>query len=191
MTRVAPQSPARGLSDEETELWLAVAASVQRRPGSTLPGSLAKPKRAEILDVSTEPAAGPIQQELRRPPPLPTLSPLEQKLRQKLSRGRQAIDAAIDLHGFRQDQAHRILRQFLIGAQAKGARVVLVVTGKGETNMNLLGPTTEGRGILRRMVPLWLALPEFRAMVSGYGEAAQQHGGAGALYVRLRRNRLR
>jgi DNA-nicking Smr family endonuclease len=43
--------------------------------------------------------------------------------------------------------------------------------------------------VLRRVVPHWLRLPELRALVLGFEEAAPQHGGAGALYVRLRRRR--
>jgi DNA-nicking Smr family endonuclease len=57
-----------------------------------------------------------------------------------------------------------------------------VITGKG-------GIVGSGRGALRREVPQWLALPEFRPLVIGFEEAAATHGGAGALYVRIRRSR--
>jgi DNA-nicking Smr family endonuclease len=60
----------------------------------------------------------------------------------------------------------------------------LVVTGKGNTK----GPDSE-RGVLRRQVPEWLSLPEFRALVVGFEQAHIGHGGAGALYVRVRRAR--
>ena len=43
------------------------------------------------------------------------------------------------------------------------------------------------RGVLRRQVPQWLSLPEFRALVVGFEEAHIGHGGEGALYVRVRR----
>lgn len=182
--------PSRGLTDDEIELWLTVTAGIERRPGCVLPARLAKPKQVKVLDAAPEAAALP-GRAARRTPTLPTLAPLERKLRQQLSRGRQAIDAAIDLHGFRQEQAHRTLRHFLAGAQTDGARVVLVVTGKGERHLGLAGPAYEGGGILRRLVPLWLGQPEFRTLVGGYGEASGSHGGAGALYVRLRRIRQR
>jgi len=45
----------------------------------------------------------------------------------------------------------------------------------------------EGRGVLRRQVPLWLALPELRRYVIGFEDAHVGHGGEGALYVRVRR----
>ena len=75
------------------------------------------------------------------------------------------------------------LRAFLRDAHANGHRTVLVITGKGK-----LGAESD-RGVLRRQVPQWLALPEFRALVVGFEEAHIGHGGEGALYVRLRRRR--
>ena len=43
--------------------------------------------------------------------------------------------------------------------------------------------------MLKRQVPMWLALPEFRGLVVGFADAAIGHGGEGALYVRVRRER--
>ena len=89
------------------------------------------------------------------------------------------IDARLDLHGDTQDMAHRRLVGFLADAQARGRRCVLVVTGKGRA----------GAGILRHMVPRWLAEPEVRERLIAYTPARLEHGGAGALYVLLRRLR--
>ena len=102
-----------------------------------------------------------------------------------------AADAALDLHGYRQAEAFEVLRRFLHRAQADGARVVLVVTGKGGRSGSFDGSSPalgagEG-GVLKRSVPLWLSQPDFRMLVIGYEEAAKTHGGSGALYVRLRR----
>ena len=83
-----------------------------------------------------------------------------------------------------QTRAHRALLNFLQHAHHKGFTFVLVITGKGK-----LGSETE-RGVLRRQVPQWLALPEFRMLVVGFEEAHVGHGGEGALYVRVRRARL-
>ena len=87
----------------------------------------------------------------------------------------------------RQDEAHGALIGFLHRSQREGRAVVLVITGKG-------GPGAEGatfaeRGVLRRVVPHWLRLPDLRALVLGFEEASPHHGGTGALYVRLRRRR--
>jgi DNA-nicking Smr family endonuclease len=110
----------------------------------------------------------------------PRLVPIDRRARQKLARGRDAIDARLDLHGRTQAQAHAALARFLRKAQTDGARYVLVVTGKGRD--------PEG-GVLRRQVPLWLEQSEFRSLVVGFDTAHTGHGGEGALYVRVRRRR--
>jgi DNA-nicking Smr family endonuclease len=74
---------------------------------------------------------------------------------------------------------------FLAGAQAQGHRLVLVITGKGRARESW--PAPDERGVLRRLVPQWLALPELRVLVLGFEPAQRTHGGDGALYVRLRR----
>ncbi len=74
---------------------------------------------------------------------------------------------------------------FSARAKARGAKVVLVITGKG-----FRGDAGAGeRGVLRRMVPMWLGLAEFRSYVVSFESASIAHGGEGALYVTLRRLR--
>ena len=67
--------------------------------------------------------------------------------------------------------------------KATAPRFVLVITGKGTRE--------DGgeRGVLKRQVPLWLRLPEFRGYVVGVEDAHIGHGGEGALYVQIRRQR--
>jgi DNA-nicking Smr family endonuclease len=177
--------PARRLSDEEIALWLEVTRGVARRSGSALPkprrAVTEKPAKAEGL---RSPAAPTAPAESRRPA-LPGLAPLEHRARQRLARGNLNIDAAIDLHGMRQQEGHVALHSFLNKAQREGAKIVLVVTGKGE------GRPAEESGVLRRSVPLWLRAPEWRSLIVGFEEATRTHGGAGALYVRMRRHERR
>ncbi|WP_340321995.1 Smr/MutS family protein [Chelatococcus albus] len=120
-------------------------------------------------------------------PKLPPLAPLDRRLRVALKRGTQTVDAKLDLHGLRQAEAHGALVAFLVRARARGARVVLVVTGKGGAPHH--GDPFGERGVLRRLVPQWLCLPDLRSVVLGFEEAGREHGGEGALYVRLRRRR--
>ena len=175
----------RRLSAEEIELWLTVTRGVARRPGS---GSPQLPQDVEFqvseagnnLPKGASAATPPSPVERKAPPPL---APLERRLRQKLARGRAAPDAAIDLHGMRRQEAFVALREFLGRAQIAGARLVLVVTGKGERAAS--GEATPG--ILRNSVPNWLRGAEYHAIVLGFEEASRPHGGRGALYVRLRR----
>jgi DNA-nicking Smr family endonuclease len=105
-----------------------------------------------------------------------------------LAQGRSAIDDTIDLHGMNQAQAHQALRGFLVFSQTRGARLVLVVTGKGEPKASFFPRGFEEPGVLRRLVPHWLQAPELRTIVLGFEEAGRAHGGSGALYVRLRRS---
>ena len=81
------------------------------------------------------------------------------------------------------------LLRFLRNAHARDARLVLVITGKGSIKLGARGEGDRERGVLRRQVPQWLALPEFRSLVLGFEDAHVTHGGEGALYVRLRRAR--
>jgi DNA-nicking Smr family endonuclease len=94
----------------------------------------------------------------------------------------------------RQDEAHSALRGFLSGSQARGLRWVLVITGKGRVlrdemwhDAALFG---EERGVLKRLVPRWLAEADLRQLVVSYTTAALHHGGDGALYIQLRARRI-
>jgi DNA-nicking Smr family endonuclease len=184
----------RSLSDEEHALWSGVARSITplRRPkkhpeppdqaGAAVPSTFVSNPRP--VNRATPPAQKP-----EKPPPL---APLDRRFKQRLANGRTPIDARLDLHGFTQKDAHGALLRFLRGAQAVGAKVVLVVTGKGTPRKPRGGgdyaePTEPG--VLRRQVPMWLSLPEFRPFVVSVEDAHVAHGGQGALYVRLRRAR--
>jgi DNA-nicking Smr family endonuclease len=155
----------------------------------------AKPQAGLLLaetPVAVTPAAAPkpvAPTRISRPPKPdltpPPLAPLGRRERAQLSRGRKEIDARLDLHGMTQPHAHRALSGFLQRAHIDGLTFVLVITGKGRT----VGAESE-RGVLRRQVPLWLNLPEFRTLVVGFEEAHIGHGGEGALYVRIRRSRI-
>jgi DNA-nicking Smr family endonuclease len=178
----------RRLTDEEHALWQGVTRSVaelRRRRTKTLP--------PEADDAPPRDAPKPARQAKPRTPvapPAPAAPPpvaaLDRRLKQRIARGTHAIDARIDLHGMTQAQAHAALARFLRGSQAKGARIVLVITGKGGASRGDFG---EERGVLKRQVPMWLKGAEFRAVVIGFETAGVAHGGEGALYVRLRKPR--
>jgi DNA-nicking Smr family endonuclease len=179
----------RQLSDDERALWTGVARSIVPLRGRQAP---AKPRSA-TPDDTAQPAADPADpvpaaaeappQEAPRQKTSAPLAPLGRRLRQRVARGREPIDGRIDLHGMTQSRAHAALLRFLQRAQADEARIVLVVTGKGTARTDTAGE----RGVLKRQVPLWLGLPEFRSLVVGFEDAHVGHGGQGALYVRLRR----
>ena len=186
-----PASPRRrrGLSEEERALWESVARQVKplRKGRRVLKTQLASPETE--LNATPKSAAPPRQASPRpivppQKPEPPPLAPIGRRERSHLSRGRKEIDARLDLHGMTQMRAHRALFGFLQRAHHDGLTFVLVITGKGK-----MGVESE-RGVLRRQVPQWLSLPEFRSLVVGFEEAHIGHGGEGALYVRVRRARL-
>jgi DNA-nicking Smr family endonuclease len=189
----APPRRRRSLSEEERALWESVAKQIKplrKKPRAAkphvLPTDAATPAAAKIASPpkQTPPARIPRAPKPAPPPAAPPLAPLGRRERSQLSRGRKEIDARLDLHGMTQTRAHRALFGFLQRAHSEGLTFVLVITGKGK-----IGAEFE-RGVLRRQVPQWLSLPEFRSLVVGFEEAHIGHGGEGALYVRVRRSRI-
>ncbi|HZH52647.1 MAG TPA: Smr/MutS family protein [Microvirga sp.] len=179
----------RPLSPEERRLWNQVARSVKPLKGKLPPPEIEpeeRPATAPAPDVVLAPARVPAPPAAKKPA-LPPLAPLERRTKKALRRGTRPVEGVIDLHGMRQDEAHFALVNFLHRAQGSGYGVVLVITGKG--GAAAAGGLFEERGVLRRMVPHWLRLPDLRSLVVGFEEASPQHGGSGALYVRLRRRR--
>lgn len=180
----------RGLTYEDRVLWTTVTKAIKplraeppvdfeaegdaEADEARLPAKSGHPgKRVAKAPASVPPPP-------QKPPPAPPLAPLTRRMKQRVARGKEPIDARLDLHGLTQHEAHGELLRFLRNANVRDARLVLVITGKGRGGEI---------GVLRRQVPHWLAMPEFRALVVGFEDAGVRHGGEGALYIRVRRNR--
>ena len=175
-----PGGKSRRLTESERILWREFTRGIA--PLRSLPmedlATLAEPRTSPApITAPLRPAKPEVPRPKHEPP---SLTPLGRRGRQRVARGRDSIDGRLDLHGLTQVEAHDALLHFLHQAQARGARTVMVITGKGRGG--------EG-GVLKRQVPLWLALPEFRTIVIGFEEAHHRHGGEGALYLRVRRGR--
>ena len=181
----------RDLSPDDRRIWARVTGSV------TPPKSRKAPR--VILDMATpadpgvpltaksasgpKPGPRPAPPTLRPAPPVHAVSRstpevLEPRRQRRLSRERDPIEARIDLHGYGRFQAQDALTAFLMGAQARDYRAVLVITGQGRRG---------GTGVIRASVHEWLQGPALRGVVSGFAAAARRHGGDGAIYVTLRR----
>ena len=106
----------------------------------------------------------------------------------KMKRGKLKPEGRIDLHGMTMAQAHPALVSFILGSQSQGRRLVLVITGKGKDRDDG-GPIPTRYGVLRHQVPQWLALPPLSQAILQVTPAHLKHGGHGAYYVYLRRNR--
>ncbi|MBB4374621.1 DNA-nicking Smr family endonuclease [Bradyrhizobium sp. cir1] len=182
-----PSPRRRALSEEERELWDTVARQVKPLRKHRAAKAHAAPPAgpSPVVQVARpSPSARPVAAAPAprvAKPSVPPLAPLGKRERAKLSRGRSEIEARLDLHGMTQMRAHRALTGFLHRAHHDGLTFVLVITGKGRSGGE--------SGVLRRQVPEWLSLPEFRAFVVGFETAHIGHGGEGALYVRIRRAR--
>jgi len=188
--KTSPEKPRpsrlRRLSDEEIDLWIAVAKSVAQRRGATLPSRATKPPAPAATPAPLR--VGELAEKPKhRPPTRPPLQPFDASIRKALARGRGAVESALDLHGMNQAEAHRALRNFLSQAQTQGQKLVIVVTGKGGGKIPSGETLFDEPGVLRRLTPHWLRAPDLRAIVLSFEEAGRAHGGAGALYVRLRK----
>lgn len=162
---------------EDRLLWARVAATVQPRPGRAqprLPAEAIAALRPEADRPATVAALEEAARVRRNDPPPQIIEPGRQR---RISHGRDAIEARIDLHGMTHDVARTALGLFLTNAWNEGRRAVLVITGKGRY----------GEGVLRRQLPEWLATGNLRVMVAGLSEAHRRHGGEGAFYIALRR----
>jgi DNA-nicking Smr family endonuclease len=148
----------------------------------------------------SEPAAAKPESPESKPTPKPPprrIRPtgIDGRTAERLRKGAIEPDAKLDLHGLTEEGAHQALAAFLRSASMRGARLVLVVTGKG------LKPSAPDepfdleldrrtRGILKAMVPRWLQEPALVRLVADARTAHRRHGGSGALYVYLRKERV-
>lgn len=184
---------AAGVSAEDAELFRRAFHDVVPLRGRRRPAP--PPPAAPTLGHSRAPGgqppfkARPHQPPQPKPIQKPALPPLrtgvaiglDRRSAERLRRGRMAVAARLDLHGHSQDEAHDALIGFVTSCAAAGHRCVLIVTGKGTFS--------RGGGVLRQRVPEWLNQPPCRAHIVAMAAARPRHGGAGALYVLLRRHR--
>lgn len=175
-----------GLTAEDRRIWARIARSVEPRPGRRAPEPEIVAPAPTSDPAKTPPkfvkpawkAAGPAP----RPPaapsrPQPAVDELEPRRKRRLARERDPIEARLDLHGHGRWDAQDALTAFLLGAQARDYRAVLVITGRG----------SRGGGVIRASVHEWLQAPALRGVVAGFAAAHRRHGGDGAIYVTLKR----
>lgn len=192
----------RHLSPDERALWDMVAGRTKpldpARPLAPEPDSKAPPKKPQLKerDMIADFMVG-AKADTRRPHDV--LKPVGARLSSapvnmdaksygKMTRGKLKPEGRLDLHGMTMAEAHPELLAFILGAQAVGKRLVLVITGKGKDRDDGYAIPVR-HGILRHQVPQWLALPPLAQAILQVTPAHLKHGGHGAYYVYLRRNR--
>jgi len=171
----------RRLDDRETALWSHVAASIRPLAGKVRPAP-----------------AGPLARVAEKPPEVPPppkrartanrvavdAATLDGGWDRAMMKGRLRPDFTIDLHGYTRDRAHALLVRRIEDAAIMGARVLLVITGKGSRGED---DDDRPRGVIRASLRGWLESSELRPWIAALRPAHPRHGGGGAWYVILRR----
>lgn len=200
----------RQLSEADRAIWAQVAETLRPlspdRPTATVaPVALPSPSPPAPVAAPAvpEPVLNPVERRLvpqgraeptlrwslavpdRPAPPARGTPGLDAATAKRLARGKREPEARLDLHGLTADRAHAALSRFIHDSAHAGLRCVLVVTGMGRSEDG----RQRGDGVLRRETPRWLGVAPLNAMIVGVFQAHPRHGGAGALYVYLRRKR--
>lgn len=183
----------RGLSPEEKTLWSKVVetADPHKTPQTLFTDApiltpiKETPKPTPIAPFKIGQKSRPSQTAMPAPS---TPVAMDKRAFTRMKRGKMSPDTKIDLHGMTQEEAHPALINTLLNAHAAGKRLVLVVTGKGKAK-DTGGPIPVRTGILKHAVPQWLKQAPLKQIVLQTNQANQSHGGSGALYVYLRRQR--
>jgi len=162
-------------SDSDRALWAEITKDVTPLAGKTAPKV---PKESPPASkTGQKPVSRPSKP---RPEPVKAQSAeTDRRTEERFRRGQMPLEATLDLHGYTRPEAYEALKLFISGAYEAGKRCVLVITGKGR----------QGEGPLKREVPLWLKESQQSGHVLKWTAAQPQHGGNGALYVLIRRNR--
>lgn len=185
--------PGRKLTGEEAALWKRVVQTVQPLEGRTpvpveeapeAPAATPPPPRKRIKPAPLlQPAPSPAPAKVAERRPLDRHG-LDAGWDHKLARGQVAPDFTLDLHGATLDAAHGRLEHGLTLALAQGARLVLLITGRERPSED-----RRSRGVIRRKFMDWLAIGPHASRIAAVRPAHPRHGGAGAVYIVLRRPR--
>ena len=187
------------LSEEDQKLWEMVKQSAEplHAVSYTPPLPVAPSKRPEVKtprSIKPFKLAGRPESRLRfnlANDPMQPLSrapqALDKRTHDRLRKGKKAPEARIDLHGMTAAQAHGALRGFILSSHARGLRLVLVITGKGNTTRDEIGIMPTRNGVLRHALPQWLDAPDMLPMILQISSAHLRHGGGGAYYVYLKK----
>lgn len=184
------------MDEDDKSLWQRfikdIKPIVKRRADKpapeTLPIAKAKPAASKRAQPRERIIFEPGIKALDIPPPAQSPQ-LDRRTDTKLRRGQMMIEGALDLHGMTQAQALSALTSFVNASQASGKRCVLVITGKGKSTTASDEWPHEKPGILKQKLPEWLALAPLNRLVLKYTQAQPKHGGSGAFYVYLKRDR--
>tara|TARA_A100001011_G_C14249727_1_gene817291 strand:+ start:493 stop:1065 length:573 start_codon:yes stop_codon:yes gene_type:complete len=119
-----------------------------------------------------------------------SINAIDKKLSSKLKKGQAEPEKKLDLHGLSFNKARNAVRTFVLSAYSSHIRLVLIVTGKGQKRDKRKFFSDESDiGILRKSLPTWLQSTELEPLILSITSAHISHGGSGAYYVYLRKNK--
>lgn len=169
--------------EKELSLWEAVKQTVmpihRHKTREAPPDVNAEGSSARKTTRQARPQLPPIQKQPTSPKS--SIRDLDRRTMDRLRKGKIPIDGTLDLHGMTQHQAHHALNGFVTRAFQSQKRCLLVITGKGSRS--------EGDGVLKTQLPLWVQIAPLDGMVINVQQAAAKDGGSGAYYLYLKRQR--
>ena len=175
---------ARRLNDGERALWARVVESV--KPLRAMPTAATAAPEIEVQPPKVS-ASPPLRRAPVKAAPPPKAQPgttLDATWDRRLSRGLVQPEMSVDLHGHNLATAYSLLDDRLDRAIASGVRVLLLITGKAPK-----GEPPIARGRIRAAVGDWLGASRHAGHIAAVRNAHPRHGGTGALYIILRRQR--
>jgi DNA-nicking Smr family endonuclease len=187
----------RRLDPDESALWKKVAATVKplakaKAPLAPAAPPTVKPPKPAQRNIAA-PAAAPRPATKLPPPRRPhQAATLDGHWDRRLRKGLVSPDMSIDLHGHTLASAQALLDEAIGRGLMRGARVLLVVAGRlrpGADRLPMMHGDPRPRGAIRASLPDWLAYSPHADQIVALRPAHISHGGAGAVYVILRRGR--
>jgi DNA-nicking Smr family endonuclease len=181
----------RNIGEDDLSLWERFVEGInplkKRDKPIALPSSLPKKSHREqgaLKSLNPSP-------HVRDGVPSISQNKLDRKTLQKFQSGKMSIDGTIDLHGLSQDQAYHQLKGFLTQSFVSRKRCVLVVTGKGGRHKqeDVFSSIPDGQGVLKTRLPEWVSQLPLSEIVLRHDIAQQKHGGGGAFYIYLKKNK--
>jgi DNA-nicking Smr family endonuclease len=102
------------------------------------------------------------------------------KIMKRLKRGDFSVQDYIDLHGLTRKEAEGVVEEFILKSYHEGMRCVLIVHGRGLGSLN-------HQPAIKRELPVWFRRGMLKKIVLAFVTAKPCDGGAGALYVLLKK----
>ena len=174
-------------TDDDDTVWMSFSKDIKRLekdlPDQDRQKARPSAQKRPLVKTQAPIEALPI---IPKAPPKIRGTDLDRRTAERLKKGQMPIESRIDLHGMTLDQAQKALARFIQTAIAQQQRCVLVITGKGRSGGNPIGPMT---GAIRSQFRDWLAAPNLAPHILRIEEAQPKDGGQGAFYIFLRRQR--